>query len=68
MKYECITVHAIDRRGCQMNDPWPEGEETMGAAKKEARRLMRDEELRAAGLDKVEIRADGQCIYDYFVK
>jgi len=62
-----ILVFALDREGYQLNCPWPEGEESMKAAKAEARRMLADEDLIQAGLGKVEIRVNGECVWDHFV-
>lgn len=62
-----LLVYALDKDGYELNTPFHEGEESLKTARLEAARLLRDEELKAAGLFKVEIRNGTQVIKDYFV-
>lgn len=57
----------MDKDGYELNTPFHEGEESMKAARLEAARLLRDDDLKAVGLFKVEIRDGTQVLKDYFV-
>jgi len=63
-----IQVFALDVNGFELNSPHHEGEETMKAARVEVDRLMKHSDYLNDGLYKVEIRVNGDCVFDEFVK
>lgn len=68
MTNKTILVYALDAEGHELNTPFHEGEETLKAARAEAKRLLTHPDYLADGLDKVEIRVNGQVHQDFFVK
>lgn len=62
-----ILVFALDAEGNELNTPFHEGEESLKAARAEAKRLLRSPEYLDAGLHKVEIRVNGEVHSDFFV-
>ena len=63
-----IRVLALDEDGYELNNRFPEGEETLLEAKAQARRMLKDGELIRVGLYKVEVRVGERVIWDGFVR
>lgn len=62
-----IQVFALDSDGYTMNVVNDLGEDTIKDGKAKAKRILTDPEYTDHGLHKVELRVNGECIYDWFV-
>jgi hypothetical protein len=66
MKETTIELVALDRNGCEVerNDVF----ETRKQARERAKVMLDNAELVEAGMRKIELRINGECINDWFVK